>query len=151
MMPTTPEAAAAMLRDAQLRVTRPRVAVIQHLGGAAHTNADDVATAVRVHLGKVSRQAIYDVLHALKRAGIVRCIEPAGSPALYELHTGDNHHHMVCRKCGALADVDCATQQAPCLQPSHTRGFEIDEAEVVFWGLCPQCTGAPTASPAPAP
>lgn len=136
----TPRDSAAILRDSRLRVTRPRMAVIDELRQRPHTNADDVATAVRVRLGKVSRQAIYDVLHALHDAGLVRRIEPAGSPARYELHTGDNHHHLVCRSCGALADVDCVVGAAGCLEPSQTHGFSVDEAEVVFWGLCPACS-----------
>ena len=141
-MTTTPPEAAALLRNAHLRVTRPRTAVIDELYRHPHTDADDVALAVRLRLGKVSRQAIYDVLHALTDARIVRRIEPAGSPALYELHSGDNHHHLVCRRCGRLADVDCAVGEAPCLEPSQTHGFEVDEAEVVFWGLCPECSAA---------
>ncbi|WP_068428506.1 Fur family transcriptional regulator [Piscicoccus intestinalis] len=146
-MTTTPPEAAALLRNAYLRVTRPRTAVIDELYRHPHTDADDVATAVRLRLGKVSRQAIYDVLHALTDARIVRRIEPAGSPALYELHTGDNHHHLVCRRCGRLADVDCAVGEAPCLEPSQTHGFEVDEAEVVFWGLCPECLAADATPP----
>ena len=146
-MTTTPPEAAALLRNAQLRVTRPRTAVIDELYRHPHTDADDVAAAVRMRLGKVSRQAIYDVLHALTDARIVRRIEPAGSPALYELHTGDNHHHLVCRRCGRLADVDCAVGEAPCLEPSQTHGFEVDEAEVVFWGLCPECLAADATPP----
>lgn len=146
-MTTTPPEAAALLRNAQLRVTRPRTAVIDELYRHPHTDADDVAAAVRMRLGKVSRQAIYDVLHALTDARIVRRIEPAGSPALYELHTGDNHHHLVCRRCGRVADVDCAVGAAPCLEPSQTHGFAIDEAEVVFWGLCPECRTADATPP----
>lgn len=138
-----------MLRASRLRVTRPRVAVIDELRLRPHTHADDVATAVRARIGKVSRQAVYDVLHALLEAGIVRRIEPAGSPARYELHNGDNHHHVVCRACGALADVPCAVGSAPCLDPAQTHGFAVDEAEVVFWGLCPAC--AATAAPAQNP
>lgn len=146
---TTPQDAAIVLRNARLRVTRPRVAVIDELRHRPHTNAEDVAAAVRARLGKVSRQAIYDVLHALHDAGIVRRIEPAGSPALYELHTGDNHHHLVCRRCAALADVDCAVGAAPCLDPAQTHGYAVDEAEVVFWGLCPACSPTPTADERP--
>ncbi len=139
-----------MLRAAGLRVTRPRIAVIDQLRRAPHTTADDIAGAVRTRLGKVSRQAIYDVLHALRSASIVRVIEPAGSPALYELHTGDNHHHLVCRRCGALADVECALGEAPCLDPAQTHGYAVDEAEVVFWGVCPACavTDTPASTPA---
>lgn len=145
-MPTTPPDAAELLRSAGLRVTRPRTAVIEVLHVIPHSPADDVATAARERLGRVSRQAVYDVLHALHAAGLVRRIEPAGSPARYELATGDNHHHLVCRRCGALADVDCALGQAPCLEPPQTHGYAVDEAEVVFWGTCPDCTAdTPTA------
>lgn len=133
---------AAILRDCALRVTRPRMAVIDELRQQPHRDVDDVAAAVRARLGKVSRQAIYDVLHALHDAGIVRRIEPAGSPARYELYSGDNHHHLVCRGCGVLADVDCVVGAAGCLEPSQTHGFSVDEAEVVFWGLCPACSPA---------
>lgn len=151
-----PPEPATLLRAAGLRVTRPRIAVIDQLRVAPHTTADDLAAAVRARLGKVSRQAIYDVLHALRSASIVRVIEPAGSPAHYELHAGDNHHHLVCRRCGALADVECALGAAPCLDPSQTHGYAVDEAEVVFWGLCPTCAECaeaqePAASRPPAP
>ncbi len=139
-MTTTRPDAAATLRDAGLRVTRPRTAVIDELWHQPHADADAISTAVRARLGKVSKQAIYDVLYALHGAGIVRRIEPAGSPALFELYRGDNHHHLVCRRCGAIADVDCAVGEAPCLDPTQTHGFAVDEAEVVYWGTCPACT-----------
>ncbi|MCE1178425.1 MAG: transcriptional repressor [Micrococcales bacterium] len=139
---TTPE---TQLRAASLRVTRPRVAVIEALGSRPHADADTVATAVRADLGRVSTQAIYDVLGALTRAGIVRAIEPAGSPARYELRVGDNHHHVVCRRCGDIEDVDCAVGHRPCLEADDDRGFVIDEAEVTYWGLCPDCRLAPPA------
>ncbi|MDO5710427.1 MAG: Fur family transcriptional regulator [Micrococcales bacterium] len=136
----TPPDAAALLRGAGLRVTRPRTAVIDELWLRPHADAEAISGAVRTRLGKVSKQAIYDVLHALHGARIVRRIEPARSPALFELYRGDNHHHIVCRSCGALADVECAVGQAPCLAPSSTHGYRVDEAEVVFWGACPDCT-----------
>ena len=138
-MTTTRPDAAATLRDAGLRVTRPRTAVIDELWHQPHADADAISTAVRARLGKVSKQAIYDVLYALHGAGIVRRIEPAGSPALFELYRGDNHHHLVCRRCGAIADVDCAVGHVPCLTASDSHGFVIDEAEVIYWGLCAQC------------
>lgn len=129
-----------MLRAASLRVTRPRVAVLDAVAAHPHADTDTVFTSVRTVLPEVSRQAVYDVLGALTRAGLVRRIEPAGSVARYESRVGDNHHHVVCRSCGAIADVDCAVGEAPCLTASTSNGFEIDEAEVIYWGHCPQCT-----------
>jgi Fur family ferric uptake transcriptional regulator len=128
-----------MLRDASLRVTRPRVAVLEQLHRHPHADADTLTTAVRAELGKVSTQAIYDVLRALTDVGLVRRIEPAGSPTRYELRVGDNHHHLVCRSCGVIADVDCAVGERPCLHASDDHGFIIDEAEVTYWGLCSTC------------
>ena len=128
-----------LLRGASLRVTKPRVAVLEQLEAHPHADADTVATAVRAHLGKVSTQAIYDVLRVLTEVGLVRRIEPAGSPTRYELRVGDNHHHLVCRSCGAIADVDCAVGSRPCLHASDDHGYVIDEAEVTYWGLCPTC------------
>jgi Fur family ferric uptake transcriptional regulator len=127
------------LRAAGLRVTAPRIAVLDAVAERPHSDADTVAATVRDALGSVSTQAVYDVLHACVRAGILRRIEPAGSSARYETRIGDNHHHLVCRSCGAVADVDCAVGEAPCLDPSDAHGFVVDEAEVVFWGLCPTC------------
>ncbi|WP_107705445.1 Fur family transcriptional regulator [Nocardioides allogilvus] len=127
------------LKVAGLRVTQPRVAVLHALAAQPHVDADALATAVRAELGAVSTQAVYDVLHALTDARLVRRIEPAGSPARYELRVGDNHHHVVCRSCGAIADVDCAVGQRPCLDASDHHGFVIDEAEVTYWGVCPTC------------
>lgn len=127
------------LRARGLRVTRPRLAVLEVLGGGGHLEVDEIVNQVRDRLDSVSVQAVYDVLGALARAGLARRIEPAGSPASYEARTGDNHHHVVCRGCGTVADVDCAVGEAPCLDPSDTHGFELDEAEVTFWGLCPAC------------
>ena len=133
----------AQLRDAGLRVTRPRLAVIEALGRQPHADADSIAEAARAELGTVSTQAIYDVLKAFTAAGLVRRIEPAGSPARFELRVGDNHHHVVCRSCGAIADVDCAHGSAPCLTASDDHGFSIDEAEVTYWGICPECAAVP--------
>ncbi|MGH3357788.1 MAG: Fur family transcriptional regulator [Nocardioidaceae bacterium] len=131
--------AAALLRDAAMRVTRPRVAVLTMVTDHPHSDTDTIATAVRRELGSVSTQAVYDVLHALTRAGLVRRIEPAGSPARFETRVGDNHHHVVCRSCGAIADVSCAVGEAPCLDPADAQGFVLDEAEVTYWGTCPDC------------
>jgi Fur family ferric uptake transcriptional regulator len=128
-----------VLRSHGLRVTRPRLTVLEILGEGGHLEVDEIAQLVRQRLDSVSTQAVYDVLGALSRAGLARRIEPAGSPARYEGRAGDNHHHIVCRGCGAVADVDCAVGEAPCLDPSTTHGFELDEAEVTFWGLCPSC------------
>jgi Fur family transcriptional regulator, stress-responsive regulator len=127
------------LRAAGLRVTGPRLAVLAVLGDGGHKGVDEIADRVRTRLGSVSTQAVYDVLGALTVAGLARRIEPAGSPALFEARAGDNHHHVVCRGCGNTADVDCAVGQRPCLDPSQTHGFVVDEAEVTFWGLCPKC------------
>lgn len=134
----------AALRGAGLRRTAPRIAVLTELAAHPHASAESVAAAARAQLGTVSTQAIYDVLHALTKAGLVRRIEPAGSPARYEARIGDNHHHIVCRRCGAIGDVDCAVGAAPCLDPSQTHGYLVDEAEVTFWGLCTDCQNLPT-------
>ncbi|RBY82958.1 transcriptional repressor [Geodermatophilus sp. TF02-6] len=127
------------LRTAGLRVTRPRRAVLQVLAERPHADVDTIVTAARVLHPSLSPQAVYGVLEALVAGGLARRIEPAGAPALFELRVGDNHHHLVCRSCGAVADVDCAVGAAGCLTPSDTAGFVVDEAEVVFWGLCPAC------------
>jgi Fur family ferric uptake transcriptional regulator len=127
------------LRDAGLRVTAPRLAVLGVLDRGGHLGVDEITERARKRLGSVSTQAVYDVLAALTLAGLARRIEPAGSPALFEARVGDNHHHVVCRGCGTAADVDCAVGQRPCLDPSQTHGFVVDEAEVTFWGLCPNC------------
>ncbi|MBE9940170.1 Fur family transcriptional regulator [Cellulosimicrobium cellulans] len=127
------------LRDHGLRVTAARLAVLDAVEVQQHADADDVLRAARTALGSVSVQAVYDVLHTLTDKGLVRRIEPAGHPARYERRLGDNHHHVVCRGCGAVADVDCTVGHAPCLTPSGTAGFRIDTAEVTFWGLCPDC------------
>ncbi|MEV4655225.1 Fur family transcriptional regulator [Micromonospora sp. NPDC049301] len=128
-----------LLRSRGLRVTRPRLAVLEVLAGGGHLEVDEITRQVRERLDSVSTQAVYDVLGALSRAGLSRRIEPAGSPARYEARAGDNHHHVVCRGCGEIADIDCAVGSAPCLAPGVAHGFEVDEAEVTFWGLCPGC------------
>jgi Fur family transcriptional regulator, stress-responsive regulator len=129
-----------LLRGAALRVTRPRVAVLTAVYEHPHADTDQLIGVVRANLGEVSHQAVYDVLRALTVAGLIRRIEPAGSVARYESRVGDNHHHVVCRSCGAIADVDCAVGAAPCLTAADTHGFTIDEAEVTYWGLCPDCS-----------
>ena len=127
------------LRNAGLRVTRPRLSVLGVLAQHPHTDAETIATAARAVHPSISPQAVYGVLKALVGRGLARRIEPAGAPALYELRVGDNHHHLVCRECGTVADVDCVVGAAPCLTPSDAAGFVVDEAEVVFWGLCADC------------
>lgn len=129
-----------MLRDSALRVTRPRMAVLSAVHAHPHADTDSIIGIVRADLGGVSHQAVYDVLRALTTAGLLRRIEPPGSVARYEARVGDNHHHVVCRSCGAIADVDCAVGGAPCLTASDDHGFVIDEAEVVYRGLCPECS-----------
>jgi Fur family ferric uptake transcriptional regulator len=141
MLPADQIAAPAeALRAAGLRVTGPRVAVLRALQAHPHADTDTLAEAARAELGTVSTQAVYDVLRALTDAGLARRIEPAGSPARFEVRVGDNHHHVVCRRCGAITDVDCAVGERPCLTPSGAHGFVIDEAEVTYWGLCPDCS-----------
>ena len=132
-------APAALLRGVGMRVTGPRLAVLRALSEHPHTDADTVARAVRDRIGSVSTQAVYDVLRALTAAGLVRRVEPAGSRSRYETRVGDNHHHLVCRGCGTVVDVDCAVGAAPCLTPSDDGGFVVDEAEVTYWGLCAHC------------
>ena len=145
-MPSTPEYV-EQLRIAALRVTRPRVAVLDAVHEHPHADTDTIFGVVRTVLPDVSRQAVYDVLHALTDAGLIRRIQPAGSVARYESRVGDNHHHLVCRSCGAIADVDCAVGAAPCLTASEPNGFLVDEAEVVYWGQCPDCS--PSSAPRP--
>jgi Fur family ferric uptake transcriptional regulator len=129
-----------LLQKAKLRVTAPRLAMLAALAEMEpHQNAEAIAVAARARLGTLSMQSVYDNLHALVEAGLARRIEPAGSAALYELRAGDNHHHLVCRECGGVQDVDCVVGEAPCLHPESTPGFAIDEAEVTFWGLCSRC------------
>lgn len=129
-----------LLRAARLRVTRPRMAVLTAVQAHPHADTDTIIGAVREDLGDVSTQAVYDVLRALTAAGLVRRIQPAGSVARYESRVGDNHHHVVCRSCGAIADVDCAVGDAPCMAASDDHGYAIDETEVTHWGLCPSCS-----------
>lgn len=138
-MPTTSDFE-QLLREAELRVTRPRLAVLSAVYANPHADTDSIIGVVRSGLGDVSHQAVYDVLRALTSAGLVRRIQPSGSVARYESRVGDNHHHVVCRSCGTIADVDCAVGDTPCLTASDDQGFAIDEAEVVYWGLCPDCS-----------
>jgi Fe2+ or Zn2+ uptake regulation protein len=130
---------AAALRRAGLRVTAQRLAVLDAVEGCPHGTVEEIAGAARARLGAVSQQAVYDALRTLAEHDLVRHVEPAGSPARFEARVGDNHHHVVCRVCGATADVDCAIGDRPCLEPSQTHGFIVDEAEVTYWGLCPDC------------
>ncbi|GAA3845125.1 Fur family transcriptional regulator [Streptomyces coacervatus] len=139
--PTT----AGELRGAGLRVTAARVALLETVREGDHLGVEAIASGVRERVGHISLQAVYEALHALTTAGLVRRIEPPGSPARFEGRVGDNHHHLVCRTCGAVFDVDCAVGHAPCLTASDDRGFAIDEAEVIYWGLCPDCSTARTA------
>jgi Fur family ferric uptake transcriptional regulator len=128
------------LRESNLRLTAPRLTILEVVEvDGKHQDADTIFRAAQQRLGSLSRQAVYDNLNALVAAGIVRRIEPAGRPALYEAQRGDNHHHLICRRCYATVDVECTVGVAPCLQPSEIHGFVIDEAEVVYWGLCPSC------------
>lgn len=132
------------LRTADLRVTRPRVAVLDAVHTNPHADTETIFGVVRTELPDVSRQTVYDVLHALTGVGLVRRIQPSGLVARYESRVGDNHHHIVCRSCAAIADVDCAVGEAPCLTASDHNGFLLDEAEVVYWGICPDCSTSET-------
>jgi Fur family transcriptional regulator, stress-responsive regulator len=135
-----------MLRQASLHVTRPRMAVLAAVHEDPHADTFTIIARVREELGGVSQQAVYDVLNALTDAQLLRRIQPRGSVARYEARIGDNHHHVVCRSCGVIADIDCAVGEAPCLTASDDHGFVIDEAEVIYWGVCPDCSGGGTAS-----
>ena len=135
-----PASAAAELRTAGLRVTAARVALLQAVRDGDHLGAEALATRVRDRIGHISLQAVYDALDALTAAGLIRRIEPAGSPARFEGRIGDNHHHLVCRSCGTVTDVACAVGEAPCLTADDDHGYSIDEAEVIYWGLCPSCS-----------
>ncbi len=137
------ESFAPALRQVGLRVTAPRLAVLGAVGEHPHADTGTILAASQVRLPSVSRQAVYDCLEALTEAGLVRRIQPAGSLARYELRAGDNHHHVVCRHCGAVADVDCAVGYRPCLTASEDHGYVLDEAEVTYWGTCPNCTATP--------
>jgi Fe2+ or Zn2+ uptake regulation protein len=142
-------ATAAELRRAGLRVTAARVALLEAVRHGDHLGVEALAAAVRDRVGHISLQAVYEALHALTAARLIRRIEPAGSPARFEGRVGDNHHHVVCRSCGAVADVDCAVGAAPCLTASDDHGFSIDEAEVIYWSLCPDCSTARATALAP--
>jgi Fur family transcriptional regulator, stress-responsive regulator len=144
-----PSDLASMVRGAGLRVTRPRIAVLAAVRDHPHATTESVIRAVRRGLPAVSHQAVYGVLGALTDVGLVRRIQPMGSVARYEARTGDNHHHVVCRSCGAIADVDCAVGEAPCLTASDNAGFAIDEAEVIYWGRCSTCSPRPTVPRSP--
>jgi Fur family transcriptional regulator, stress-responsive regulator len=135
-------AAAGDLRGAGLRVTAVRVALLETVRRGDHLDVEAIASGVRDRVGHVSVQAVYEALHALTAAGLVRRLEPAGGPARYEGRVGDNHHHVACRSCGVVADVDCAVGEAPCLTASDDHGYSIDEAEVIYWGLCADCSTA---------
>lgn len=143
-MPIEP---ADLLRRHGLQVTAQRLAVLRAVSSHPHTTADQVAEAAKAEIGAISRQAVYDALGTLVEKGVVRRIEPAGSPALYENRVGDNHHHLICRVCGRVADVDCAVGSAPCLTAVEDMGYEIEEAEVVYWGRCPDCRAAARSIP----
>jgi Fur family transcriptional regulator, stress-responsive regulator len=132
----------AVLRQHGVQVTAQRLAVLRAVSARPHSTAAEVDATVRAEIGAVSLQAVYDALSALTEKGIIRRIQPAGSPARYEDRVGDNHHHLICRSCGETVDVDCAVGITPCLTASHDSGYEIDEAEVIYWGRCPQCVAA---------
>ena len=142
-MPADP---ADLLRQRGYRVTSQRLAVLRAVSVEPHVTADAVAETVRAELGAISLQAVYDVLGVLVDVGLVRRIQPAGSPARFEARVSDNHHHVICRSCGRTADVDCAVGTAPCLTAADDIGYQIDEAEVIYWGRCPQCQATPPAS-----
>jgi len=147
----SPDAAAA-LRRVGLRVTASRLAVLTALAASApHPSVDTIVRAVREHLGHGSAQTVYNVMRTFTDVGLVRRIEPAGRPGLYELRVGDNHHHVICRLCDAIADIDCATGDAPCLSTVDNSGYEIDEAEVIYWGRCPACVAAISAASGESP
>jgi Fur family transcriptional regulator, stress-responsive regulator len=137
-----PDDPAQLLRDHGLQVTAQRIAVLRAISRRPHCTADDVAEDVRSEIGAISRQAVYDALGMLAEKGLIRRIQPAGSPARFEDRIGDNHHHLICRTCGKTVDVDCAVGAAPCLTAAANSGYQVDEAEVIFWGTCPQCLSA---------
>jgi Fe2+ or Zn2+ uptake regulation protein len=136
----------ALLRRHGLKVTAQRLAVLRSMSDQPHSTADDIYTVVRADIGAISRQAVYDALAALTDKGLVRRIQPAGSPARYEDRVGDNHHHLICRACNCMVDVDCAVGETPCLTAADDSGYEIDEAEVIYWGRCPECVEATAVS-----
>ena len=130
---------ADLLRQHGIQVTAQRLAVLRAVAGQPHITADGVAEVVRAEIGAISRQSVYDALGLLAEKGLLRRIQPVGSPARFENRVGDNHHHLICRSCGRVVDVDCAVGSAPCLTAADDQGFEIDEAEVAYWGRCPEC------------
>jgi Fur family ferric uptake transcriptional regulator len=130
---------AGLLKKHKVQVTAQRLAVLRAVTARPHCRAEVIAEGVRAEIGAISRQAVYDTLGLLVEKGLIRRIQPAGSPALYEDRVGDNHHHVICRACGKTADVDCAVGETPCLNAADNSGYAIDEAEVIFWGLCPEC------------
>ena len=137
---------AAVLRREGVQVTAQRLAVLQAVSDQPHSTAEDIDAAVRAEIGAISLQAVYNTLATLTSKGLFRRIQPSGSPARFESRVGDNHHHLVCRSCGRMVDVDCAVGHAPCLTAADDAGYEIDEAEVIYWGRCPECLEAGTAS-----
>ena len=145
------DAAPAQLRRKGLRVTPKRLAVLRAVSQQPHGTTDDIVRLVRTDVGGVSRQAVYDALAALADRGLIRRIQPADSPSRYESRVGDNHHHLICRTCSRMVDVDCAVGAAPCLSAADNAGYEIDEAEVIYWGRCPQCSASPNALQSEAP
>ena len=128
-----------LLRSHELNVTAQRIAILNAVGAHPHATADDIAVVVRASLGTISKQAVYDTLHLMVDKGLLRRIQPAHSPARYEDRVGDNHHHLICRRCGSTVDVDCAMGATPCLTPDNDAGYHVDEAEVIYWGTCPEC------------
>lgn len=142
MPSTAPADDGALLRQHGLQVTAQRLAVLRAVSDQPHSTADDISTVVRDQIGAISRQAVYDAFATLTDKGVLRRIEPAGSPARYENRVGDNHHHLVCRACARVVDVDCAVGHTPCLTAADDAGYEIDEAEVVYWGRCPECAAS---------
>jgi len=143
---------AALLRERGIQVTAQRLAVLRAVSGEPHVTADRVAEVVRGEIGAISLQSVYDALGVLVAEGLIRRIQPSGSPARFEDRVGDNHHHLICRICGRVVDVDCAVGPAPCLAASDDKGYQIDEAEIAYWGRCPDCRSQPTSSPsAPSP
>jgi Fe2+ or Zn2+ uptake regulation protein len=136
----------ALLRRHGLQVTAQRLAVLRAVSDRPHSTADDIYTVVRAEIGAISRQAVYDTFAVLTDKGVLRRIQPAGSPARYEDRVGDNHHHLVCRTCGGMVDVDCAVGDTPCLTAADEAGYEVDEAEVIYWGRCPECVAATSVS-----
>jgi len=136
----------ALLRRHGMNVTAQRLAVLRAVSNGPHRTADDIYNVIRAEIGAISRQAVYDTLAALTERGLLRRIQPAGSPARYEDRVGDNHHHLICRTCSRMVDVDCAVGDTPCLTAADDSGYEVDEAEVIYWGRCPECVAATSVS-----